>query len=144
MKKLVSTLVLCAVVATPFAVHAERGERPKHGPEYTFLLHERMAEKIALTDEQRSQIQVLVENHQAVFPQDKETRKSQREAMQAIVDADDFDEAAARSLLEQGVEQKVAELKLRHDIGQVLSDEQKALLEQMKERGKKRAKDKRR
>lgn len=144
MKKLVSTLALCAVIATPFAVQAERGDRPEFGSEHAFMLKGRLAEKLALSDEQRSQIQVLIENHQAVYPQDREARKAHHEAVQALVDAEAFDEAAMRALLEQGVDKKVAEFKLRHDIAQVLTDEQQARLEQMKERGKKRLKDKHR
>ncbi|UTF60057.1 Spy/CpxP family protein refolding chaperone [Gilvimarinus sp. DA14] len=144
MKKLVSTLALCAVIAAPAAVYAERGGRADFGAEHALLMQERLAEKIGLSEEQRSQIQVLVENHQSVYPKDREARKAQREALQAIVDAETFDESAARNLFEQGIEQKVAQLKLRHDIAQILTAEQKAQLEEIKQRGKKRFKDKRR
>ncbi|MCP8897888.1 Spy/CpxP family protein refolding chaperone [Gilvimarinus xylanilyticus] len=137
MKKLISTLTLCALASAPLAVYAERGERPDHAP-HSILLSERVAEKLNLSDEQSSQIRVLLDNHTAVYPRDRDTRKAQREATDALIQAQSFDEAAARELLSQKLERELAALKLRHDINQVLSAEQREQLQQMKQRMKKR------
>lgn len=137
MKKLISTLALCALVSAPMAVYAERGEGSRHTPQ-SIWLSERFAEKLSLSDEQTSQIRVLVDNHTAVYPRDRDSRKAHRDAVNALIQAESFDENAARELVSQKLESEVAALKLRHDINQVLTVEQREQLQEMKQRMKKR------
>ena len=93
----------------------------------------RMLKGLDLTDAQREQIRALVAASKAGKPDSTELQQ-QREALQALVKADQFDAAAARILLEKQqasmLEHQLERLKLQHQIRAVLSDEQKAKLDE--------------
>lgn len=57
-------------------------------------------QQLDLTDQQRQQIRELMQAHRAAKP------TAQREAMQALLDAPQFDEQAARDLLAQRAAQR--------------------------------------
>ncbi|MDO3381847.1 Spy/CpxP family protein refolding chaperone [Gilvimarinus algae] len=136
MKRMISSLTLCTALALPFAaLGAAPGE---HFDGTEFLLKDRVAEKLELTDQQRSQIQVLIDNHRAVYPPSRELWREKREAVEALMQAAEFDEAAARALLDADDERRLADMKLRHSLSQVLTDEQKDTLKAMGKRMKER------
>jgi protein CpxP len=92
----------------------------------------RMLKGLDLTDSQRQQIDQFVTAFKAKKP-DPAARKAVAEKVKALVQADAFDEVAARQLLEQQqvqmLEHGVARLKLQHDIRSVLTAEQKEKLD---------------
>lgn len=106
----------------------------------------RMLKGLDLTDTQREQIRALAAASKAEKP-DLSAMQQQHEAMQALVKADQFDEAAARILLEKQqnrmLEQQLERLKLQHQIRALLTDEQKTKLDErmakMRERMAERA-----
>jgi protein CpxP len=91
-----------------------------------------MLKGLDLTDSQRQQIDQFVTAFKAKKP-DPAVRKTVAEKVKALVQADAFDEVAARQLLEQQqaqmLEHGVARLKLQHDIRSVLTAEQKEKLD---------------
>ncbi len=93
----------------------------------------RMLKGLDLTDAQREQIRTLVAASKAEKP-DMAAMKQQHEAVQALVKADQFDEAAARILLEKQqasmLEHQLERLKLQHQIRALLTDEQKTKLDE--------------
>lgn len=88
-------------------------------------------QQLDLTDQQRQQIRELMQAHRAAKP------TAQREAMQALLDAPQFDEQAARDLLAQRAAQReqrqLAGLKLQHEIRQLLTSEQREQLQQLQQ-----------
>ncbi|MDX3773209.1 Spy/CpxP family protein refolding chaperone [Chromatiaceae bacterium AAb-1] len=90
---------------------------------------------IELTDAQKQQVRQILEAEKP----EREARKDRfgkHQALQALVNADYFDETAVRQALEaeqsQQLEQRVAKLKVRHQLYQVLTPEQKTQLAQQK------------
>lgn len=126
LKVLLIPVLLSAAFA--FMQPALAGEGP-HGGDSAM----RMFKGIELTDAQRKQIRSLVAASKAEKPE-TEAMKQLRESLQALVKADQFDASAARLLLEkqQGnmLEQQIERLKLQHQIRAVLTDEQKAKLDE--------------
>lgn len=106
----------------------------------------RMLKGLDLTDTQREQIRALMAASKAEKP-DLAAMQQHHDAMQALVKADQFDEAAARLLLEKQqnkmLEQQLERLKLQHQIRALLTDEQKTKLDErmakMRERMAERA-----
>ncbi len=111
------------------------GHGTKHGGK--FAGHEvpelRLLKGLDLTDSQREQIRSLMKEAHTDKP-DPASRSAAHQAMQALVKAEQFDEVAARQLLEkqqpQMLEQQLKRLKLQHQIRTVLTDEQKAKLDE--------------
>lgn len=93
--------------------------------------HGQLWQQLNLTDQQRQQIRELMQAHRAAKP------TAQREAMQALLDAPQFDEQAARDLLAQRAAQReqrqLAGLKLQHEIRQLLTSEQREQLQQLQQ-----------
>lgn len=93
--------------------------------------HGQLWQQLNLTDQQRQQIRELMQAHRAAKP------KAQHEAMQALLDAPQFDEQAARDLLAQRAAQReqrqLAGLKLQHEIRQLLTSEQREQLQQLQQ-----------
>ncbi|OZB41901.1 MAG: hypothetical protein B7X50_06035 [Alishewanella sp. 34-51-39] len=93
--------------------------------------HGQLWQQLDLTDQQRQQIRELMQAHRAAKP------KAQHEAMQALLDAPQFDEQAARDLLAQRAAQReqrqLAGLKLQHEIRQLLTSEQREQLQQLQQ-----------
>ncbi|OYW96782.1 MAG: hypothetical protein B7Z18_00685 [Alishewanella sp. 32-51-5] len=93
--------------------------------------HGQLWQQLDLTDQQRQQIRELMQAHRAAKP------TAQHEAMQALLDAPQFDEQAARDLLAQRAAQReqrqLAGLKLQHEIRQLLTSEQREQLQQLQQ-----------
>lgn len=93
--------------------------------------HGQLWQQLDLTDQQRQQIRELMQAHRAAKP------KAQHEAMQALLDAPQFDEQAARDILAQRAAQReqrqLAGLKLQHEIRQLLTSEQREQLQQLQQ-----------
>ena len=131
-------LVLSMIVATGLSgatlahQHNDDGKRQQRNSPHTQLhAMQRMLGSLDLTESQQAQIKQLLEHYrtqQKALPRDKAVRQQ----LQQLVAADSFDEAAARQLLQQQqqqtVEQRLTGLKLKHDILQLLSEEQRQQL----------------
>lgn len=93
----------------------------------------KMLKGLDLTDAQREQIRTYIDASKAGKP-DHAAMQQQHEAVQALVKAEQFDEAAARILLEKQqanmLENHLARLKLQHQIRSVLTDVQKTKLDE--------------
>lgn len=93
--------------------------------------HGQLWQQLDLTDQQRQQIRELMQAHRAAKP------TAQHEAMQALLDAPQFDEQAARDILAQRAAQReqrqLAGLKLQHEIRQLLTSEQREQLQQLQQ-----------
>lgn len=93
--------------------------------------HGQLWQQLDLTDQQRQQIRELMQAHRAAKP------TAQGEAMQALLDAPQFDEQAARDILAQRAAQReqrqLAGLKLQHEIRQLLTSEQREQLQQLQQ-----------
>ena len=134
MKKTLTTLALTSALVLTTAAYAGNGPRDMMGP--AALLNDRGAERLALTDDQQVRISELIELHRSQYPQGdaKEAFAQKREAMDALMTEPEFDESAARALLSEDTERRLAGMKLRHDLAQVLTDGQREKLEKMRER----------
>jgi protein CpxP len=120
------------LLAQPVLAGPDEGHRG--GPQGSQLLKGLKGLKgLDLTDAQRAQIKTLMENARATLPA-RDTMQSSHQAMQALIKAPQFDAVAARQLLEaqqdKQLEAQLARLKLQHDIRAVLTDEQKAKLDE--------------
>lgn len=153
-----SKLVLICGLATATlgagSVLAKGGMHDKQGhSQARFLLSERGADKLDLTDEQQTKLEAIFEAQKtqmkALRGDDKEARKAQREAhkakMDALLSAPTFDENAAKELLnarhEKGTEIGLIKLKTQHQVMQVLNAEQQEKFAKMQKRmGKKHRK----
>ena len=153
-----SKLVLICGLATATlgagSVLAKGGMHDKQGhSQARFLLSERGADKLDLTQEQQTKLEAIFEAQKtqmkALRGDDKEDRKAQRKAqkekMDALLSAPTFDENAAKELLaarhEKGTEFGLIKLKTQHQVMQVLNAEQQEKFAKMQKRmGKKHRK----
>ncbi|MBT2152851.1 Spy/CpxP family protein refolding chaperone [Pseudoalteromonas tetraodonis] len=146
-----SKLVLICGLATATlgasSVLAKGGMHDKQGhSQARFLLSERGADKLSLTDEQQTQLEAIFEAQKtqmkALRGGDKEARKAQREAhkakMDALLSAPTFDENAAKELLTARQDKKqqlgLIKLKTQHQVMQLLNAEQKEKLAKIQQR----------
>ena len=111
-----------------------------HGPEAGF--HLKAFKGLDLTDAQKEQIKTLMEQHRATMPKRDEI-KSEKEQLKALIQAESFDEAAVRALLESKqkdrLDHEVARAKLQFDINKVLTVEQKAKLAERQQKWQEKA-----
>jgi protein CpxP len=144
-----SKLVLICGLATATlgagSVFAKGGMHGKDHSPARFLLSERGAEKLSLTQEQQTQLEIIFEAQKAqikALKGDKETRKELRAAhkakMDALLSAATFDENAAKELLAdrqiKGEQFALIKLKTQHQVMQVLNAEQREKLTKMQKR----------
>lgn len=112
-----------------------------HGPEAG--LHMKALRGLDLTDSQKEQIKMLMDQHRATMPKRDEV-KPEMDQLKALVQADSFDEAAVRALLEakqkDRLDQDVSRAKLQFDINKVLTVEQKAKLAERQQKWHEKAK----
>lgn len=114
----------------------------RHNRQHGFGLKRALA-RLDLTDSQQQQINQLIQQHRneraskadgGKADSKAEIRASQQQ-LKALMAAAQFDEVAARQLLEQRqqakLERQLAGMKLRHDIMQLLTEEQRQQLQQM-------------
>lgn len=106
-----------------FAGHDAKGGEPAM----------RLLKGLDLSDSQREQIRSLIGASKAEKP-DLAAMQQHHAEMQALVKAEQFDEAAARLLLEKQqsktLEQQLERMKLQHQIRALLTDEQKTKLDE--------------
>lgn len=92
---------------------------------------QRMLAGLELTDSQQAQIKQLMQQHRQVRRATDEKGETRRQ-MRELLAAEQFDETAARLLLEQQQQQeltqRLAGLKLQHQILQLLTEEQRQQL----------------
>jgi len=136
LSKLIIAFSLITASATSVAVLAHEHEVERHqGKSRSPVMH--MLKGLELSDSQQQQIQRLVQQQRDNTEPRKE-RKDEMAKMQALVQAEQFDEAAVRALLQQHqqqrLENKLAMLKLQHDIRQLLTAEQREELDKQRER----------
>ena len=139
-----SAYILAAVVAVASysaVVKAESAEHPGQMPHERQFAFKGMLKGLDLTDSQREQIRQLMQSSQSDKAAAKPD-KAAREQLHNLMQADTFDEVAARQLLEQNqqqmLERQLASMKLRHQVLQVLTEEQRSKLKARAERHKQR------
>ena len=132
-----STNVFADKVGDSMHRSSPQGEHGKHNPMM------RMLRSLDLTTEQQRQIKQLFTDFKATHKGERPDMESHAEFKQ-ILAAEQFDEAQARLLLQQrqqdNLERQVAGLKLRHDVLQVLTAEQREQLAEKQQKWHERAK----
>ena len=126
---------------------AKGGMYEKQGnPSARFLLSDRAAEKLNLTDEQQAKLSAIFETQKeqmkALKGSNKEARKTQRAEHKAKMDvlllAPAFDENAAKELLNERNKKHeqfgLIKLKTQHQVMQVLNGEQQEKLAKIQQR----------
>lgn len=134
MKKPLSMFVLASLFVTATAWAQPPGEARKDHPRGHYLLHERVAEKLELTEEQRESIRQLVQDKRAEKTHDRGAWKKHKKAYGALLDAPSFDEHAARELLAEKTERQLTHLKFQHQLRQILTEEQRQQLDKRHQR----------
>ncbi|SNY57444.1 protein CpxP [Arsukibacterium tuosuense] len=93
--------------------------------------YQKMLADVELTTAQQQQLQQLMAEHRSDKPK-RERDNSERGAMRQLLQADYFDEVAVTELLQQQQQkrlaQRVAQLKLRHQVNQLLTPDQRQQL----------------
>lgn len=107
--------------------HANKSHQVQRGA----ASYEKMLEGIDLSSEQQQKLQHLLAEHRANKPQ-RERGQKDRLAMRELMQADYFDDVAVTALLQQQQSQRltqhVTQLKLRHQVYQLLNPEQREQL----------------
>ncbi|WP_237065665.1 Spy/CpxP family protein refolding chaperone [Microbulbifer guangxiensis] len=137
LKKLAGSALLATLLAAPMATladhHKGQGEGLKE--EHHERMLERMAERLELTEGQKAQLKV---NHEANREQRMAQRQEMRQLRQQIREAIDSgaDQATLDRLGAQLGQLQVSQMQDRHrrhqELESILTDEQKAKLEEMK------------
>ena len=119
----------------------ERGHEG-HGP--LAGLQMKALKGLDLTDAQKEQIKTLMEQHRAAMPK-PEDAGTEMDQLKTLIQAETFDEAAVRALLESKqkdrLDHEVARAKLQSDIYKVLTTEQKAKLAERQQKWQEKAKE---
>lgn len=122
--------------------HSHKGEHAQ----VRFLLSDRAADKLSLTNEQQTQLKEIYTAQKTQIKvlrsQNKDARKAQRQAYKAQMDtllsAPNFDENAAKELLTARQDKKqqlgLIKLKTQHQVMQLLNAEQKEKLAKIQQR----------
>ena len=136
LSKLIIALSFIAASTTSVVVMAHESDAERHqGKPGSSVMH--MLRGLELSDSQQQQIQTLVQQRRGDMAPRKEHKPEMAE-MQALMQAEQFDEAAVRALLQQHqqqrLESKLAMLKLQHDIRQLLTTEQREELDKKRQR----------
>jgi|GEM_PF-7063914 len=134
MKKALTVIALMSTLAFTTAASANAERHHMLTPQA--LLSDRVAEQLALTDEQKVRIQDLVEAHRSQYPQTdrKQAFKQNREAVEALMAEPVFDETAARELLNEATERRLLSMKTQHEISRILTQDQRQQLTQLRQR----------
>lgn len=126
-KTLTALLFSTLVAATSLTAIAGQ-DRGHHGPMPGAMMQ---LKGLALTDAQKEQVKTLMEQARASMPA-KADMQAQHEQLKTLIQAENFDEAAVRTVLQsqqsQRLEAEVSRSRLQHDIYQLLTAEQKAKL----------------
>ncbi|MFC4655436.1 Spy/CpxP family protein refolding chaperone [Rheinheimera marina] len=126
-KTLTALLFSTLVAATSLTAIAGQ-DRGHHGPMPGAMMQ---LKGLDLTDTQKEQVKTLMEQARASMPA-KADMQAQHEQLKTLIQAENFDEAAVRTVLQsqqsQRLEAEVSRSRLQHDIYQLLTAEQKAKL----------------
>ncbi len=133
-----AALMLLAASGAALAAH-HGGGKGAPGSDGVKRLYHNMLE-LNLSDSQRTELKSLMQqakaNAQAQRAENKPTeaeRQAQKAEVQSLMDAPQFDEAQARALIAskqaKQTNQALASMKLRYDMMQVLSSDQRATLQ---------------
>jgi len=139
MKKLtLASLMLSSVLAFGMAGSAMAGGHdggPRHGGSHQ-MFGMKMFKGLDLTDAQKAQLETMLAEHRASAPAKAlpAALQAEQQQLQTLLQAEQFDEAAVRLLLEkqQGnrLEHEIERLKFQHQLMSVLTAEQKTKLNQ--------------
>ncbi|MBV2130089.1 Spy/CpxP family protein refolding chaperone [Arsukibacterium indicum] len=130
---MVTFISLFLVTTTASAGYHNKPEQPdkSHKMQRGGFNYQKMLAGLDLTASQQQQLRQLVKDHKANRPERKRGDGTQH-ALRELVTADYFDDAAATELLQQQeqqrVERRLAQLKLRHQVYQMLTPEQRQQL----------------
>lgn len=117
----------------------EKGKR--HGKNKGKRQQKMSFEKLDLSAEQKQQIDEIMAT---VKTEKQNLRLAHKASMQALMANETFDADAARGLMAaqqaQKTENRLTMMKVKHEIFQLLTDEQKAKYNELKEKGQKRHK----
>ena len=101
---------------------------------------DRMAKKLNLSDEQRTQIDKIVEESKPAIDKARTTRKENAKKLDVLVKAEKYNQDEVKKLAEaQGkleAESVLLRTKQRFDIRSVLNEEQRVKWDKMRKRGK--------
>ena len=140
MKKILSVLGLALTVtvggllATPAMAGPHHGFDSMGGRDLMHMMH-KFAE-LDLTDEQRDAIRQIRKDAVAKFRANKEARMDFRGQMRDLIRSDNFDETAARALIDEQQERHgemmLMQMQVRNQIWNLLTPEQQAKAEEIK------------
>jgi len=126
--KTLSALLFSTLVAATSLSALAGPEGDHHGRGFGPMMQ---LKGLDLTDSQKEQIKTLVQQQRPEKPA-KEQMLALHQQLKTLVQAEQYDEAAVRALLEsqqkQRLEAELVRTKLRHDIYQLLTSEQKTKL----------------
>ena len=117
--------------------HEHKVAGHKHDLHMQHAPMKRMLAGLVLTDSQLQQIKQLMQQHRS---EQKMARpdKAERQQMRDLMAADTFDEVTARLLIEkrqqQAVDNRLAAMKLQHQVLQLLTDEQRQQLNEKRQK----------
>ncbi|GEK11549.1 Spy/CpxP family protein refolding chaperone [Pseudoalteromonas peptidolytica] len=140
--RLLSTLALATVLslsAVSFSADAgSMGRQLEHSAR--LLLSDKGQKLLELSDTQQSQLATIYADFKAakkaLKEKGKDVRKSHREEMKALMDAEVFDKVQAQLLLEKGQDKKQAwallAMETRHKVFHVLNETQREKIKTLK------------
>jgi len=149
-KAIAGSLVLAGVMAAPVAVLAQGGDEPPmpprhHGPHGGHFF-EHMADELNLTEGQKAQLKANREADRTAGESRREEMRKLRKQLREAIESG-ADQATLESLGAQLGKLEVAQMqqmqKVRQQFESILTEEQKAKLEQMKAERKARWKERR-
>jgi protein CpxP len=142
MKKIVSALGLGLALTFGGAAMAEgdrgfeRSQGDSHGGGHHMM--KRMFSKLGLTEQQQEEVKAIREAAHASMKDNKGQFEGFRDQMKALVQAESFDEAAYRTLIESKqshkVDMMVIKAKMKNGVWNVLTAEQQAEMAEMIEK----------
>ncbi|WP_105253764.1 Spy/CpxP family protein refolding chaperone [Pseudoalteromonas sp. T1lg75] len=139
LNKLLTVAVISITLASTAAL-AGQGGHHKHGERG--MLSERMIAHLQLSEQQQTQIKAIMEANKQLKPQ-RGSRHESYQALQALTNtSESFDEQAAREIIQtqqsKQMERKIAHLKTKHQVWNILTEEQQQKFAQMKAKHKER------
>ncbi len=138
-KLILAAAVLPMVLATATVSAFGHGGKSAHGGKHKDF-DRGVMRQLDLSAEQEQQLRDMREAKRAEHEANKETRiaekKAHHEAVQALVLADTFDQAAAeelaKTMVEQQAERRVQQMAYQHEVFSILTAEQKAQLKELR------------
>ncbi|CCQ09945.1 envelope stress induced periplasmic protein [Pseudoalteromonas luteoviolacea B = ATCC 29581] len=130
-------ILLAGFVGLGLALSSGVTAKGHDGGHEAFILKHRIAQKLGLTESQKSEIQQILEQGRELIATLGGDRQAHLEQLKALLNDATFDETKARAILQgqqpEQLEIQIEQLRTRHQVLQVLTDEQRVLLESLKE-----------